>query len=73
MHVAAGCAGGGYRLVFRHGTAEPMTFLGQYVEVTPHSRLHPSKEALDAARASGVEEGMTEAHDQLDALLVTLR
>ncbi len=98
-------AGGGYRLVFRHGTSEPMTFFGRYVEVTPHSRLvwtneegdggavvstvtfeekagttrvvlhelHPSKEALDTARASGVEEGMTEAHDQLDELLVTLR
>src|SRR5690242_7187783 len=76
-------AGGGYRLVFRHGTSEPMTFFGRYVEVTPHSRLvwtneegdggavvstvtfeeragttrvvlhelHPSKQALDAARA----------------------
>ncbi len=98
-------AGGGYRLVFRHGASEPMTFFGKYVEVTPHSRLvwtneeadggavvstvtfeeragttrvvlhelHPSKEALDTARASGVEEGMTEAHDQLDELLVTLR
>lgn len=34
--------------------------------------LHPSKEALDAARASGVEEGTCEAFDQLDELLVTL-
>ncbi len=34
--------------------------------------LHPSKEALDAARASGVEAGTCEAHDQLDELLVTL-
>jgi len=97
-------AGGGYRLVFRHGASEPMTFFGRYLEVTPPSRLvwtndegdagavvttvsfeekagktrvvlhelHPSKEALDAARASGVEAGMTEAHDQLDELLVTL-
>jgi uncharacterized protein YndB with AHSA1/START domain len=34
--------------------------------------LHPSKEALDAARASGVEAGTIEAFEQLDELLVTL-
>src|SRR5687767_1287627 len=31
--------GGKYRLVFRHGTSEPMAFFGRYIEVTPHSRL----------------------------------
>jgi uncharacterized protein YndB with AHSA1/START domain len=35
--------------------------------------LYPSKEALDAARASGVEEAMPESHDQLDELLVAIR
>jgi uncharacterized protein YndB with AHSA1/START domain len=34
--------------------------------------LHPSKEALDGARASGVEEGTLEAFEQLDELLVAL-
>ena len=34
--------------------------------------LHSSKEALDVARASGVEEGTLEAFDQLDELLVAL-
>ena len=34
--------------------------------------LHPSKEALDAARASGVEAGTIEAFEQLDELVVTL-
>ena len=31
--------------------------------------LYPSKDALDAARASGVEEGTLEAFEQLDALI----
>src|SRR5262249_18285179 len=31
--------GGGDRLVFRHGTSDPMPFFGKYLEVTPHSRL----------------------------------
>ena len=31
--------GGKYRFVFSHGTSEPMTFFGKYLEVTPHSRL----------------------------------
>jgi uncharacterized protein YndB with AHSA1/START domain len=35
--------------------------------------LHPSKRALDEARASGVEDGTLEAFDQLDELLVTLK
>ena len=34
--------------------------------------LYPSKEALDAARASGVEAGTLETFDQLDELVVTL-
>ena len=34
--------------------------------------LHPSKEALDAALASGSYDGMSETHEQLDELLVTL-
>jgi len=31
--------GGKYRLVFGHGTSEPMAFHGRYLEVTPPSRL----------------------------------
>jgi uncharacterized protein YndB with AHSA1/START domain len=34
--------------------------------------LHPSKEALDAARASGVEAGTLETLDQLDEFVATL-
>ncbi len=34
--------------------------------------LYPSKEALDAAMASGEKSGMSETFDQLEALLVTL-
>src|SRR6188768_3733405 len=34
--------------------------------------LHPSKEALDAARASGVEAGTLETLEQLDELVATL-
>ncbi len=34
--------------------------------------LHPSKEALDAARASGMEVGTLEAFEQLDELLIAL-
>jgi uncharacterized protein YndB with AHSA1/START domain len=34
--------------------------------------LHPSKESLDAARASGVEAGTLEAFEQLEELLATL-
>jgi uncharacterized protein YndB with AHSA1/START domain len=35
--------------------------------------LYPSKEALEAALASGEKSGMGETFDQLDELLVTLR
>ena len=31
--------GGGYRLTFDNGAAEPMAFFGRYLEVTPPSRL----------------------------------
>ena len=31
--------GGKYKLVFKHGDAEPMAFYGRYTEVTPPSRL----------------------------------
>jgi len=31
--------GGGYRLTFDFGTAEPMAFFGRYLEVTPPARL----------------------------------
>ncbi|MFT3774426.1 MAG: SRPBCC family protein [Minicystis sp.] len=34
--------------------------------------LYPSKEALEAALASGMEHGMRETMDQLDALVVSL-
>ena len=96
--------GGGYRLTFDSGTAEPMAFFGRYLEVTPPSRLvwtneegdegtvvttvtfeedhgrtrlvvhdrYPSKEALDAAVASGATGWGPEAFDQLDELLVKL-
>ena len=96
--------GGTYRLVFGHDGSEPKAFFGQYLEVTPHSRivwtndegpdggavttvtfeerdgrtllvmrdLYPSKEALDAAIASGSTGGMGETLDQLDTLVVSL-
>ena len=31
--------GGGYRLTFDNGAAEPMAFFGRYLEVAPPSRL----------------------------------
>ena len=97
-------AGGGYRLTFDVGAAEPMTFFGQYLEVTPPTRLvwtneegdegtvvttvtfedlgartrlvildrYPSKEALDAAIATGATGWNPETFDQLDELLVEL-
>ncbi|MQK65866.1 ATPase, partial [Escherichia coli] len=34
--------------------------------------LYPSKEALDAAMASGEKGGMSETFEQLDELLVSL-
>ena len=96
--------GGGYRLTFDSGTAEPMVFFGRYLEVTPPTRLvwtneegeegtvvttvtfddhgagtrlvihdrYPSKEALDAAIASGATSWNPETFDQLDELLVKL-
>jgi uncharacterized protein YndB with AHSA1/START domain len=96
--------GGTYRLVFSHGGSEPMPFFGNYLEVTPHSRLvwtneeggdggpvttatfeekggktlvvmhdlYPSKEALDAAIASGSTGALDETLEQLDELVVTL-
>ncbi len=97
--------GGGYRLTFDNGTAEPMAFFGRYLEVTPPTRLvwtneegdagtivttvtfeedqdrtrlvvhdrYPSKEALDAAVASGAISWSPEVFDQLDELLVQRR
>jgi uncharacterized protein YndB with AHSA1/START domain len=94
--------GGGYRLTFDIGTDEPMAFFGQYLEVTPPTRLvwtneegdegtvvttvtfqdagsgtrlvihdrYPTKEALDAAMASGATGWNPETFDQLDELLV---
>jgi uncharacterized protein YndB with AHSA1/START domain len=41
--------GGGYRLTFDTGTAEPMSFFGRYLEVTPPSRLVWTNEEEDAA------------------------
>ena len=96
--------GGGYRLTFDTGAAEPMAFFGRYLEVTPPTRLvwtneegeegtvvtsvtfqdhgagtrlvihdrYPSKEALDAAIASGATSWNPETFDQLDELLATL-
>jgi uncharacterized protein YndB with AHSA1/START domain len=92
-------AGGGYRLVFRHGDST-MAFFGTYRDVTPPHRLvwtneedggetvttvtfaetggrtsievhdlHPSKEALDAAIASGATGALPEQLDALDAWL----
>lgn len=98
--------GGKYKLVFKHGAAEPIAFYGRYTEVTPPSRLvwtneeggedgpvttvtlkeeggqtlvvlterYPSKEALDAAIASGSTSGdMNETFEQLDALVARLK
>ena len=66
------------RLVWTNDEAEdgPVTTLtleekGGKTLVIVHD-LYPSKEALDAAMASGEKSGMSETFDQLDALLVTL-
>jgi uncharacterized protein YndB with AHSA1/START domain len=40
--------------------------------LTAHE-LYPSKEALDGALSTGMEDGMGESFDQLDALLESLR
>ncbi|HET8784161.1 MAG TPA: SRPBCC domain-containing protein [Candidatus Limnocylindrales bacterium] len=39
--------GGGYRLTFDGGTAEPMAFFGRYLEVSPPSRLVWTNEEAD--------------------------
>ena len=39
--------GGGYRLTFENGAAEPMAFFGRYLEVTPPSRLVWTNEEED--------------------------
>ena len=39
--------GGGYRLTFDTGAAEPMAFFGRYLEVTPPSRLVRTNEEGD--------------------------
>jgi uncharacterized protein YndB with AHSA1/START domain len=43
-------AGGGYRLEFAFGNdaSKPMAFFGQYIEVTPHSRLVWTNDEGDA-------------------------
>jgi uncharacterized protein YndB with AHSA1/START domain len=41
--------GGGYRLTFDNGTAEPMAFFGRYLEVTPPARLVWTNEEEDEA------------------------
>jgi uncharacterized protein YndB with AHSA1/START domain len=71
------------RLVFTQ-IFEPMRHMGAaIVTVTLEERgakthltvhqLHPSKEALDGAVASGMEKGMRETYEQLEALVATLR
>lgn len=42
--------GGGYRLTFDNGAAEPMAFFGRYLEVTPPSRLVWTNEEGDDGR-----------------------
>jgi uncharacterized protein YndB with AHSA1/START domain len=39
--------GGGYRLTFANGDAEPMAFFGRYLEVTPPTRLAWTNEEDD--------------------------
>ena len=55
------------------GAVTTVTFdeTGGRTRLTVHD-LYPSKEALDAAIASGSTSGMPEALDQLDELVVTL-
>lgn len=99
--------GGKYRFEFGPDASKPpvMAFFGEYIEVTPPSRLvwtneeagagasfittvtfeeragetllvltelYPSKEACDAALASGAAQAGCESYDQLDELLVAL-
>ncbi|HEY1099365.1 MAG TPA: SRPBCC family protein [Myxococcota bacterium] len=105
--------GGAYRYVMRKHSAPPdgsedVGFAGEYVEVTPHTKLvytqifepmadagavvitvafdevdgqthltsverYPSAEARDAAVGAGMEHGMRESMDQLDALVAAQR
>jgi uncharacterized protein YndB with AHSA1/START domain len=70
------------RLVYTQ-TFEPMPHGEAVVTVTFAERdgsttllsheLYPSKEVLDGALASGMEDGMRETFDQLDALASSLR
>lgn len=101
-------AGGHYRYVTRASEGE-FAFSGEYVELTPPSRLvytqifepmadagavvvtitfeaveggartrlvsrelYPSKEALEMALSTGMEEGLRETLDQLETLALTL-
>jgi uncharacterized protein YndB with AHSA1/START domain len=106
-------AGGSYRYVIRIPTGQEMAFRGQYLEVTPPSRLvftqlfeptaagpQPGEEAItitvtfderdgetqflsrtecptpqlrDTIIASGMESGMRETMDQLEALVGSLK
>jgi uncharacterized protein YndB with AHSA1/START domain len=92
--------GGRYRLVFEGPDGQPMAFHGQYLEVTPHTRLvwtneeqgdgpistvtfeekdgetlvamrelYPTKDALDAALASGSSAGNSESFEQLEEFI----
>ena len=46
--------GGGYRFEFGHEASKPMAFFGQYVEVTPHSRLVWTNDESDGGAVSTV-------------------
>jgi len=45
---------GKYTLVFRHGDADPATFHGLYIEVTPHSRLVWTNDETDGGAVTTV-------------------
>jgi uncharacterized protein YndB with AHSA1/START domain len=45
---------------------------GAWFTLVSHE-LYPSKDALDGALSSGMEDGMRETFDQLDALVASLR
>lgn len=71
------------RLVYTQ-VFEPMADAGEAVITTlfderdgktfmTSNELYPSAEALEAALASGMEDGMRETLDQLDALVATMR
>ena len=46
--------GGKYRLEFRHEGSKPMAFFGQYIEVTPHTRLVWTNEESDDGAVTAV-------------------